>query len=536
MRAEIEPRPAIPALTLTPARAKAGETLPISDAPVVQARNLAKRFGATQALSGVGVEIRPGEIRALVGRNGAGKSTLVSLLTGLVAPDSGEILFQGLPAPRLSEPDMWQTRVACVYQHPKLVPTMSCAENLFLSESVRQRKLVSWKRMRREARDELERWGVDIDVDMNAGALTVGQRQLLEIARALMRGSRFVILDEPTAKLNGKEVERLFEQIGTLQSKGVGVLFISHYLEEIFSLCQSVTVLRDGQKTLEGAIAGMTRGELIEAMVGSSDRLGGTVAAGSSGSSLGARTADFSRVPVRLEVRSLTSRGLFEDVSFRVHSGECLGIAGLAGSGKEALGEALAGLRAWDAGTAHVDATELPGGDVAFHGRAGIGFVPQDRHREGLVLGLSVAENATLSVPDRLGSLGFIRPSTQDRLAAKMIRMLGIKAGSSAEPVSALSGGNQQKVVLARALAREPRVLVLIQPTSGVDVASKVALLSCIREVVSQGAGVVMISDEIDELNLCDRVIVIRSGRVTRELVQPLSPAEIVAEIEGVGA
>ena len=523
-------------------------------APAVLANNLWKRFGATQALSGVGLELQPGEIRALVGRNGAGKSTLVSLLTGLVKPDEGEIFFQGDRAPRLSDPDVWQTRVACVYQHPKIVPALSCAENLFLSECVRRRKLVSWRAMRREARAVLEQWGVDIDVNAAAGTLSVGQRQLLEIARALMRGSRFVILDEPTARLDGKEVERLFEHIRSLRAKGVAVLFISHYLEEIFSLCQTVTVLRDGQKTLDGVIQEMTPEALIEAMVGpgarvarltgsrnfaqTAGRAGTNPSARASKETGGARGAssadDTFADSERLKVRGLSCRGLFEAVNFSAHPGECVGITGLAGSGKEALGEALAGLRAWDDGTVHIGATELPGGDVTCHNRAGVGFVPQDRHREGLVLGMSVAENATLAVTDCLGSLGFIRPAARERLATRMIQMLGIKVASTAEPVSALSGGNQQKVVLARALAREPRVLVLIQPTSGVDVASKEVLLACVRQVAAEGAAVVMISDEFDELELCDRVLVIRSGRLTREFERPFSSREIVAEIEGV--
>ena len=496
--------------------------------PIVCGSNLSKAFRATQALRDVSLEVQPGEVRALVGRNGAGKSTLVSILTGMIESDSGSIHFSGAPAPAFHARELWQSKVACVYQHPKIIPTLSCAENLFLNGNMRTRKLVSWSKMRREARAVLDHWGLDLDADATAGTLSVGQRQLLEIAKAMIQGSRFLILDEPTAKLDGNEVERLFEHIRALQSQGVGILFISHHLDEIFDICQSVTVLRDGRRTLDRAIADLRRPDLIEAMVG-----------GAKTSTVGkASTAecDLSTSKVRLDLRALSCKGFFEEVSFQVRAGECIGLAGLTGSGKEAIGEVLAGLRTADGGTIRLDEAELPEGDVSTHNRAGIGFVPQDRHREGLVLGMSVAENVTMTIPDKLGSLGFINPSTLSQFSERVIHELGIKTAGHTEPVSSLSGGNQQKVVLGRALALDPKVLVLINPTTGVDVASKAALFALIGEVAQRGAAIVVISDELDELEICNRVLVIRSHRVTREFAATWTGRELVAEMEGIGA
>jgi simple sugar transport system ATP-binding protein len=493
--------------------------------PVVLGVGLSKAFGVTQALSEVNLSVQPGDVRALVGRNGAGKSTLVSVLTGMIEPDGGAIHFSGEPAPAPNARELWQRKVACVYQHPKIVPTLSCAENLFLSRNMAKRSLLSWRQMRREARAVLERWGLYVDVDMSAGILSVGERQLLEIARAMIQGSRFLILDEPTAKLNAKEVDRLFTQIRTLKSMGVGILFISHHLEEVFEIAQSVTVLRDGQKVLDRSIAGLERSDLIEAMVGK-------VTVGVSEAP--AATIDFSISKIRLEVRNLSCNGCFRDISFQVRARECVGLAGLTGSGKEAIGESLAGLKKFDAGTIRLDQVDLPGGDAARHNRLGLGFVPQDRHREGLVLGLSVAENATMTITDKLGSFGFINPRTLESESMRLIDRLAIKTPGPGQTVSSLSGGNQQKVVLARALARDPKALVLINPTSGVDVASKAALFSSIRDVASRGAAVLVISDELEELSLCDRVLVIRSHRLTREFLPPFAEHDIVAEMEGV--
>jgi len=498
----------------------------LNPAPVVVAVGLSKRFGVTKALSDVSLCVFPGEVRALVGRNGAGKSTLVSILAGMTAPDSGSIHFSGISAPPTHARELWQSKVACVYQHPKIIPTLSCAENLFLHEIMRGRGLISWKAMRRAAREHFDRWGLTIDGDALAGTLNMGQRQLLEIARAVRQGSRFLILDEPTAKLDGKEVDRLLTHIRELKALGVGIVFVSHHLDEVFDISQTVTVLRDGKKMLDRAIAGLAKGELIEAMVGDASA-GGVLA--------GARAAIHPRV-ARLKVSRLSCPGSFENVSFEVQAGECVGIAGLAGSGKEAIGEVLAGLKLAEAGTMLLDGIHLPGGNVSWHNRAGIGFVPQDRHREGLVLGMSVADNATMAVPDQLGKAGFISPSAVARATRHIIQELDIKTAGPGEIVSSLSGGNQQKVVLARALARDPAALVLINPTCGVDVASRIALFRAIIRVASRGAAVLLISDDLEELEICHRIWVLRSRHLTREFVPPWVARDLVAEMEGMAA
>ncbi|CAM5620416.1 sugar ABC transporter ATP-binding protein [Streptomyces griseorubiginosus] len=509
---------------VTPAPAPANDGRAPAAPPVVEAAGIVKRFGPTVALNGARITIRPGETHALVGRNGAGKSTLVSVLTGLHAPDEGTVTFGGEPAPRLSERDAWRQRVACVYQKSTIIPTLTVAENLFLNRHHHGRgRLISWPGVRRRAQELLTTWSVDVDPQAPAGDLSVEQRQFVEIARALSFGARFIILDEPTAQLDAAAINRLFDRIRDLQRQGVTFLFISHHLQEVYEICDMVTVFRDARHIVTAPVAELPRTELVAAMTGeaAADRLEER-----------ASTLD-AKATAALAVTGLNSEA-FEDVTFRIGAGEIVGLAGAAGSGRTEVAETVVGLRAADGGGVEIAGRRPRPGSVPAALAAGAGFVPQDRHHQGFVPDMSIADNATLSVPKRLGKNGFLNRGRRDRLAEGMIEHLAIKTPGPDLPVSALSGGNQQKVVMARALADDPRLLVLINPTAGVDVRSKEFLLGKVEETAQTGTGVLIASDELDDLRMCDRVLVMFQGRVTTEIARGWHDHDLVAAMEGV--
>ncbi|MFF4037680.1 sugar ABC transporter ATP-binding protein [Streptomyces sp. NPDC001816] len=509
---------------VTPAPAPADGGRAPSDPPVVEATGIVKRFGPTVALNGARITIRPGETHALVGRNGAGKSTLVSVLTGLQAPDEGTVTFGGEPAPRLSDRDAWRQRVACVYQKSTIIPTLTVAENLFLNRHDHgQSRLISWQATRRRAQDLLSTWSVDVDPQTPAGDLSVEQRQFVEIARALSFGARFIILDEPTAQLDGAAINRLFDRIRDLQRQGVTFLFISHHLQEIYEICDMVTVFRDARHIVTAPVAELPRADLVAAMTGeaAADRREQRTSVHDPGAT------------AALSVRALRGDA-YDDVSFQIGAGEIVGLAGAAGSGRTEVAETVVGLRAAAEGEVEIAGRRPRPGSVPAALAAGAGFVPQDRHHQGFVPGMSIADNATLSVPRRLGQGGFLSRSRRDRLAEGMIEHLAIKTPGPELPVSALSGGNQQKVVMARALADDPRLLVLINPTAGVDVRSKEFLLGKVEETAATGTGVLIASDELDDLRMCDRVLVMFQGRVTSEIARGWHDHDLVAAMEGV--
>ncbi|WP_181793881.1 sugar ABC transporter ATP-binding protein [Streptomyces sp. WELS2] len=509
---------------VSPAPAPADSGRVPADPPVVEAAGIVKRFGPTVALDGARITVRAGETHALVGRNGAGKSTLVSVLTGLLAPDEGTVAFGGAPAPRLTDRDAWRRRVACVYQKSTIIPTLTVAENLFLNRHDHGRGgLIRWQTVRRRARDLLSAWSVDVDPQTEAGELNVEQRQFVEIARALSFGARFIVLDEPTAQLDGAAINRLFERIRDLQHQGVTFLFISHHLEEIYDICDTVTVYRDARHVLTAPVRSLARTELVAAMTGEAavDRHAGRVST--------ARTD----AVAALSVRGLTGE-TYDDVTFRVAAGEIVGLAGSAGSGRTEVAESVVGLRAAVSGTVEIAGRRPRPGSVPAALAAGAGFVPRDRHHQGLVPDMSIADNATLSVPRRLGRHGFLSRRRRDRLARTLIGNLSIKTPGPGLPVSALSGGNQQKVVMARALADDPRLLVLINPTAGVDVRSKEFLLGKVEETAGTGTGVLIASDELDDLRMCDRILVMFQGRVTSETARGWHDHDLVAAMEGV--
>jgi simple sugar transport system ATP-binding protein len=492
--------------------------------PVAEAAGITKRYGSTVALDDAGITVRPGETHALVGRNGAGKSTLVSILTGLQAPDTGTIRFSGAAAPRLSDRDAWRRHVACVYQKSTIIGELTVAENLFLNRYDRGRGgLISWRTLRNKAQELLATWSVDVDVQGRAGDLNVEQRQFVEIARALSFGSRFIILDEPTAQLDAAAIARLFARIRDLQAQGVTFLFISHHLQEIYEICDMVTVFRDARHIVTAPVAQLPRSELVAAMTGEAAALDAPRS----------RVAQPERPKVILDVAGLSTAGVFEEVSFQVRSGEIVGLAGSGGSGKTEVAETVVGLRAADAGTIEVAGRRPRAADVSAALAAGVGFVPQDRHHQGLVAGMSIADNATLTIPQRLGPAGFISTARRDAAANSMIDKLAIKTPGPDLPVSGLSGGNQQKVVMARALANEPRLLVLITPTAGVDVRSKEFLLGKVEQVADSGTGVVIASDELDDLRLCDRVLVMYQGRIVADMPSGWHDHDVVAAMEG---
>ncbi|MDX3762308.1 sugar ABC transporter ATP-binding protein [Streptomyces sp. AK02-04a] len=509
---------------ITPVPAPADDGRALSDPPVVEATGIVKRFGPTVALNGARITIRPGETHALVGRNGAGKSTLVSVLTGLQTPDEGTVTFGCEPAPRPADRDAWRQRVACVYQKSTIIPTLTVAENLFLHRHDHGRsRLISWQATRRRAQELLATWSVDVDPHTPAGELSVEQRQFVEIARALFFGARFIILDEPTAQLDGAAINRLFDRIRDLQRQGVTFLFISHHLQEVYEICDMVTVFRDARHIVTAPVAELPRVELVAAMTG--EAAAGRREERASTLTPGATAA--------LSVHALRGDA-YDDVGFQVGAGEIVGLAGAAGSGRTEVAETVVGLRAAAAGEVEIAGQRPRPGSVPAALAAGAGFVPQDRHHQGFVPDMSIADNSTLSVPKRLGSNGFLSRSRRDRLAEGMIEYLAIKTPGPELPVSALSGGNQQKVVMARALANDPRLLVLINPTAGVDVRSKEFLLGKVEETAATGTGVLIASDELDDLRMCDRVLVMFQGHVTSEIARGWHDHDLVAAMEGV--
>ncbi|HKW71338.1 MAG TPA: sugar ABC transporter ATP-binding protein [Candidatus Dormibacteraeota bacterium] len=486
-------------------------------ATVGEAVAVSKSFAETRALSDVSLSVRAGECHALVGRNGAGKSTLVSLFTGLTRPDRGTITFGGEAAPSPSDRAAWLGHVACVYQRSMVVPALTVAENVFLNRAVQgQGPIVNWKRMRAEAHELMAEWGFDVDVDQEASTMTVEQRQVVEIARALSIGARFLILDEPTAALEKAAVDRLFERVRRMREGGVGVLYISHHLEEIYEICDRVSVLRDGELVLSGNVSDIGQARLVAAMVGSAPpRRAGEIEA-----VLRRTVGD----KILLDVNDLTvaSRaGSVAGVSLSVRAGECVGLVGLQGSGSATVADAVVGLIKPQSGSVDI--------------RGVVGYVPQDRHARGFAPQLGVDENLTLTVLKRISErFGVVSVRRRTEIAEREVGRLQIVARALDQPVATLSGGNQQKVVVGRAMAADPAVLIAVNPTVGVDVASKDALLDAIGEARDNGVAVLLVSDDFEDLRVCTRLLVMVRGRITAEFGQPpWDRQRLIAAVEG---
>jgi simple sugar transport system ATP-binding protein len=541
--------------------------------PAAEAAAIHKRFGSTHALRGVGLSLYPGRCLGLVGRNGAGKSTLVSILSGIVAPDTGDVRFDGRPAPSLGDIAAWRGRIATVFQHSMVVPGLTVAENVFLGRQPLRRGLgaraglVDWRRMREQARKIMADWGFDVNADAPCGSLTVEQRQVVEITRALAAGTRCLLLDEPTAALERGAAERLFERIRQLREAGVAIMYISHHLEEVFEICTDVAVLRDGELVLTAPMAEVGKDALVTAMVGENqkdqyaerDGLGAprptasrraTPPAAASPDAdqyvPAAASPDPGRQVPDLVVSSVTmvSAGVrLSDVSLTVRGGERVGVTGLRGSGATTLARIVAGAVAPDTGEVRLrfpgrPDRVLPPGDRAGALRAGIGYIPEDRQAEGFVPLLGAAENMSMTITDRISRAGFVSPRRREERAAPLARRLSLVSAGLGQPVRELSGGNQQKVTVARALASDPMLIVAITPTRGVDVASKELLLAELDRITSQtGTSLLLASDELSDLVICDRVLVLVRGEIFAEFTDPPFDREsLIAATEGLGA
>jgi simple sugar transport system ATP-binding protein len=516
----------------------AGGPSPASGA-LVEVSGVEKRFGSTRALRGVDLSLRAGQCLGLVGRNGAGKSTLVEILSGLSEPDAGTVRFGGQPAPRVGDIERWREWIATVFQHSMIVPDLSVAENVFLGAVPR---LIDWHELRGRTRAIMREWGFDIAAQTPCRDLSVEQLQVVEIARALASGARCVVLDEPTAALERQAVVRLFDRVRQLTAAGVAVLYISHHLEEVFDICQDVAVLRDGELVLTAPTAGLTRDDLVTAMVGGVRRATPPSQAPPDPAPADTRAPDTpdtvaTRAAV-LAVDGLTAysaRGRLSGVSLRVHAGEVVGVTGLLSAGVATAGRVVAGAEGYADGEIRLNGRLVPKGQRAAAQHAGIGYIPEDRRAEGFVAHLGVAENATMTIARQLSSrLGLLRPARRAAAAAPLTAQLSLVSSGPGQPVGELSGGNQQKVTVARTLAHRPSLIVAITPTRGVDVASKELLLGALADAAADGAGVLLCSDELSDLAICDRVVVLVRGEVFTEFSEPpFDRDELIVATEG---
>jgi simple sugar transport system ATP-binding protein len=531
--------------------------------PVVDAAGIRKHFGSTQALRGVDLTLYPGRCLGLVGRNGAGKSTLVSILSGSYPPDAGQISFYGAPAPTLADIDAWRSRIATVHQHSMVIPQLTVAENVFLGRQPGRGGFVDWKSMREQARELLLEWGFASDVSRLCANLTVEQRQIVEIARALAAGTRCLLLDEPTAALEREAAARLFARIRQLVDSGVAVLYISHHLEEVFEICQDVAVIRDGVLVLTAPTATTSKEQLVTAMVGpaatrpaadptAADPAAASPLAGQPSTTkppaerklaelrLAARARPGPPdTPPRLVIEQVSAQsagGSLRDVSLQIGPGERVGVTGLLSAGVATLARVIAGAESYERGRVLLDGREVVAGRRDLALIAGIGYIPEDRQAEGFVPDLGVAENATMTIMDWLaGRLGWLSPRARATAAAPLARRLSIVSAGLAQPVGELSGGNQQKVTVARAIVRRPRLIVAITPTRGVDVASKSLLLQELAEITAESdAGLLLATDELSDLVICDRVIVlVRGERFTEFTRPPFDREALISATEG---
>ncbi len=484
---------------------------------LLQLRHISKTFPGVKALEDVAFDLRAGEVHALLGENGAGKSTLIKIVTGVLQPDTGAEISIAGEAVSASSPELAERRgVAAIYQHPTLFPELSVAENLMLEHGG---AIISPRQQRADAQRKLERLAVDVPLDQPVRTLRMAEKQLLEISRALAQDARILIMDEPTAALPKKDADHLLQLIRQLREAGVGIVYISHRLEEIEAIADRMTILRDGRRVGTYRTDELQRQDIIRHMAG--------------------RPLDAmyckEAVPIgteMLEIENLScAAGGIADISFAVRAGEIFGLAGLVGSGRTELARAVFGITPPDSGAIRVQGATLTVNSPAQAIAAGIGYVPEDRHQHGVVEDLPVVDNITITVLEQFTHHRFIDRNAEEQLGVEYVRKLGVRTPSLFNTVRNLSGGNQQKVALARWMAIAPKVLLLDEPTQGIDVGAKAEIYRLMEDLARQGVAIVMISSELPEvLGMSDRVGVMRQGRLVKVLDRGDATQETILE------
>ena len=493
--------------------------LDIPDATQATAENIlevvhvSKRFSGVVALDGVSFTLRPGEVHALVGENGAGKSTLIKVMTGVYQPDSGERRYRGEAVSFHSPLEAQAKGISTIYQEVNLVPLISVARNLFLGREPRHLGIIDTATMKRRAEKILAEFGVNVNVSRPLRSLGLGAQQMVAIARAVQIDARVVIMDEPTSSLEQREVDTLFGVIRQLRERGIAIVYVSHRLDELYQICDRVTVLRDGHLVAVAEINDLDRLKLVSLMLGRDivevRRTGITAFAGD-------HDAGGERV---LRAAHLSRRHQLRDISFDIRKGEVLGLGGLLGAGRSETARALVGALSLDGGTVEIDGHAAHRRSTASAIRAGLVMLPEDRKAEGIVPNLTVRENIVLAALPRLSRFGLVSTAKQNDIVTYFMNRLRIKASSPEQKVGQLSGGNQQKVLLARLLCLNPKVLLLDEPTRGIDVGAKAEVQGVIDELAREGLGVLLISSELDELiEGSDRIVVLKEGQVIGEL------------------
>ncbi|MBK8026630.1 MAG: sugar ABC transporter ATP-binding protein [Chloroflexi bacterium] len=495
---------------------------------ILEMRAINKAFPGVQALNNVSLTVERGQVHGLLGENGAGKSTLMKILAGVYAPDSGEIIFDGRPVTIATPYQAQQMGIVTIYQEFTLVPHLTIAENVFIGREPGAAGFMSWRRLRDQTRAVIEGLGIALDPMTPVSALSVAEQQMVEIARALSMQSKIIVMDEPTSALSESEVRQLMSICNDLKSKGISIIFITHHLEEVPRVCDAITVLRDGQNAGSAPIAAVKLDNIIQMMVGRS------------ASELFKRTKSYSTDDVVLRVDDLRTaadpnnpnKTALHGISFEVRRGEILGIAGLIGAGRTETARAVFGADRYEQGTITFEGKQVEIRSPLDAIQLGIGLIPEDRKQQALFLALAVRENLTITALKKLLHwINFVRFDAERQMVERYRQALNIRMAGQEQTVGNLSGGNQQKVVIARWLAMEPKLLIVDEPTRGIDVAAKAEVHQLLDELASRGIAIVMISSELPEiLSMSDRILTIRAGRLTGEFQRAEATEERLME------